>query len=238
MEWLPVMLARRSRSQVQDSANSSDDAREPGVSGSGAEREPPRGRLEGKALTAGIGLIGAMLGGLITLLTGIVPIISPWFQEHVFPPTKSVSISSICIESGVARKHYFDSFGRDYSRRFENEDPNLRGFLVGVAVTLNGFDGETLTLHSNVLNATSGAVAIDQSLQDVAEVRTIEPDAATVMRDPQVWVPPPPSSGRFIIEMRVIEQTQGGSLGLASGYSRAFTQARNGTVHLSGLCAG
>jgi hypothetical protein len=177
-------------------------------------------------------LLTALGGFLVAVIPVVGLIVSPWFQEHWDPPSKSVSLGAVCIQSGVTRGSFYSGYQEKVP------DPNLEGLEVTVALTANGFDGGDIYMRSNVLNAVSGVEALG-SLQGMAELRQVPINAPTVMRDPQIWVPLPTTTGQYVVQVRVMDgDLPSGNQGLAGAYSPLFTARSGGHVTLSGLCTG
>jgi hypothetical protein len=192
--------------------------------GRGAAQDPAKKSVLKSPLVTGLG------GFLLAAIPVIGLIISPWFQEHWNPPDKSVSLGAVCLESGVTRGSFYSGYHEKV------KDPTLRGLEVTIALTANGFDGESIYMRSDVLNSVSGVEALG-SLDDMVELRAIPVNAPTVMRDPQIWVPLPTMPGQYVVQIRVMDgDLPSGNQGLASAYSRVFTIGSGGRVTLSGLC--
>jgi hypothetical protein len=196
------------------------------TTGHGAAHEPAEKSLLRSRLVAGL------WGFLLAALPVIGLVITPWFQEHWDPPDKSVSLSAVCLESGVTHGYFWSLYHEKV------KDPTLQGLEVTVALTANGFDGADIYIRSDVLNPVSGAEALG-SLQGMTELRPVPINAPTVMRDPQIWVPLPTTPGQYAVQVRVMDgDLPSGNQGLASAYSSVFTLRSGGRITLSGLCNG
>ena len=173
------------------------------------------------------------LGGFLLAAVPVIGLIaSPWFQEHWDPPNKSVSLGVVCLESGVTEGSY------DSARHEQALYPSLPGLYVTIALTANGFDGGYIYMKSDVLNAISGVEALGP-LESQAEERQIPVNASTVVRDPEIWVPLPATTGKYVVQIRVMDgDLPGGNQGLAEAYSPLFALRSGDRIAMSGLCTG
>jgi hypothetical protein len=193
------------------------------------------GHVAGQGSSKETWITSPLAKGIGALLLAVVPAIlvyiSPWFQEHWDPPTKSVTVGAICLQSGIT----YGAYESAYKEKVTN--PDILGLWVSIALTANGFDGDTIYLLSYVLNNVTGADALG-SLQQLSEHRAVPVNASTVMRDPQVWVPQPTTAGQYVVLVRIMDgDLPSGNQGLAAAYSRPFTVDSDGRIVLSGLCA-
>jgi hypothetical protein len=166
-------------------------------------------------------------------LAVLVFYLEPVVQENWDPPSKSVTLSDVCIESGVERGQWF----HDSTGKLERLDPTLRGVVVSVNMTATGFDGKDIILTGNVLRAGDGEQAPLGSAANLGEEKVVEPKASTVERAPEVWVPLPTMAGRFVIKLYVFDgQDPSENQRLASIYSGQFIVKSDGGVELPALC--
>jgi hypothetical protein len=213
--------------------------------GSEQDPEPPQDEAAGTGDAAVQGpagkgwLTSPLAKGIGALLLAVIPAsgvyFSPWFQEHWDPPSKSVTLGAVCLETGITRASFYSGYGIPAAKI---TDPDTSGLLVSIALTANGFDGDNIYLRSDVLNTVSGVEALG-SLERLSEVRAVPVNASAVMRDPQIWVPVPTTAGQYVVLIRVSDgDLPSGNQGLASAYSRTFTVDSDGRLALSGLCTG
>ena len=198
--------------------------------------DPPDTGGSGKGHLPRVLTWSGLAKGLGAIALAVVPVVglyvfSPWYQEHVDPPSKSVSLGAVCIESGVTRESFWSRY-----EVYNITDSTMQGLMVSVALTANGFDGHDIYIRSDVLNAVSGAEALG-ARQELGNLRPLPLNAATVMRDPQVWVPLPATAGQYEVQIRVYDgDSPAGNQGLASAYSSVFSLDQRGRVSLSDLC--
>ena len=171
----------------------------------------------------------AIVGSLVTL-GGAIAIAR--LTDLFFPPTKSVDLGQICLQSGLTGGAYFSDINgvplnAPGSRVIFRKDS---GLVVGVALTAHGFDSSTLKVDGIMFDALHGDWDPSRSevVTGIGYYRNVPIDADTVLRDPQFWVPLPKKAGTYVVRVDVWDSRD--QFRLASKEGPKFVVRKNGVL--------